>query len=302
MAKTLKNEQANPAEPATRKESAGAVQRSETTRTELLISLQTSLDPMLVLERFLVHVSVHFGIAGLKAELPGYETVPQVLGSNARHHLELRMRQDTGEPVSVTLMRAKPYTSDEQARLEEYVGLLHFPLRNALLYQQAVLKARQDDLTGLYNRGALRDSIEREVSLAQRHREPLSLVMLDVDGFKAINDRHGHQAGDRVLRSLADVLRDCARCSDLLFRYAGDEFIIVASHTDAAGATLLAERIRVQVSRLGLTSKAGEMALSVSVGVAEMAGDDGYERFFERVDQALYAAKRAGRDRVVASD
>lgn len=302
MAKTLKNDKANPAEPATRRESAGAVQRSETTRTELLISLQTSLDPLLVLERFLVHVSVHFGIAGLKAELPGYETVPQVLGSNARHHLELRLRHENGEPVSVTLMRAMPFSADEQARLEEYVGLLHFPLRNALLYQQALLKARQDDLTGLYNRGALRDSIEREVSLAQRHREPLSLVMLDVDGFKGINDRHGHQAGDRVLRAIADVLRDCARCSDLLFRYAGDEFIIVASHTDAAGARQLAERIRDQVARLGLTSKAGKVDLRVSVGVAEMAGDDSYERFFERVDQALYAAKRSGRDRVVASD
>lgn len=302
MAKTLKNNYANPAEPATRKESAGAVQRSETTRTELLISLQTSLDPMLVLERFLVHVSIHFGVAGIRAELPGADNAPQLLGSNARYHLELRMRHENGETVSVALMRAKQFTKGEQAALEEYVGLLHFPLRNALLYQQALLKARQDDLTGLYNRGALRDAVEREVSLAQRHGQPVSLIMLDVDGFKGINDRHGHQAGDRVLRGLADVLRDCARCSDLLFRYAGDEFVVIASHTDAAGACLLAERIRSRAANLGVRSNAGEVEVRVSVGVAEMAGDDSYERFFERVDQALYAAKRGGRNRVVTSD
>lgn len=302
MAKTLKTNYDKTAEPAERKESAGAVQRSEINRTELLISLQTSLDPVKVLERFLVHISVHFGVAGLKAELPGYAAAPQVLGSNARHHLELRMRQEDGEPVVVTLMRSKPYSGREQTALEEYAGLLHFPLRNALLYQQAVMKGRQDDLTGLYNRAALRDSVEREVSLAQRHREPLSLVMLDVDGFKAINDHHGHQLGDKVLRALAEIMRDCARCSDLLFRYAGDEFLIVASHTDAEGAEQLAERVRQHAAELDLRSKAGRADVRVSVGVAEMAGDDSFERFFERVDQALYAAKRSGRNRVVAAD
>lgn len=302
MAKTLRTNHDNTAEPVERRESAGTVQRSEINRTELLISLQASLDPVKVLERFLVHISVHFGISGVKAVLPGYAGPPQMLGSNARHHLELRMRQEDGEPVIVTLMRSKPYAEHEQAALEEYAGLLHFPLRNALLYEQAVTRARQDELTGLYNRGALRESVEREVSLAQRHGQPLSLIMLDVDGFKGINDQHGHQLGDRVLRAVAEILRECARCSDLLFRYAGDEFLIIASHTDAEGAQQLAERVRHYASELDLRGKAGEVDLHVSVGVAEMAGDDSYERFFERVDQALYIAKRAGRNQVVAAD
>lgn len=302
MANTMKTNNMDATDSAEHKESVGSVVRQgEGSRIELLINLQTSLDPEQVLERFLVHVSVHFGIQGLRAELGELSSTPRILGSNARYHLALRMRVEGAGQVIVTLMRNRAFSDWEQAALEEYAGLLHFPLRNAVLYQLALTKARQDDLTGLYNRVALRDIVNRELALTQRHDQPLSLIMLDVDDFKGVNDLHGHQTGDRVLRELAAVLQDCARCGDLLFRYAGDEFLMVSSHTDADGAKALAERIRDRVKGLGLTSAAGPVDLRVSVGVAEASGEDSYERFFERVDQALYRAKHQGRDQVVVA-
>ena len=166
--------------------------------------------------------------------------------------------------------------------------------------------ALQDSLTGLYNRRHLDERLASELAGAQRHGRPLSLLMVDVDHFKAVNDAHGHLAGDEALKMVAFVLRGAVRKEDVLARYGGEEFVVIARETSLDGARALAERIRRAVERshcawqgreLGVTVSIG---LTVSVGLTEFVPGRTERELLEAADRALYLAKEQGRNRVVA--
>lgn len=157
--------------------------------------------------------------------------------------------------------------------------------------------ATHDALTGLMNRTGLdRMRAQRDV----QHRlatQPYVLVVLDVDHFKQVNDRHGHLFGDRALCAVADAISRSVRSTDVAARYGGEEFLVVLPDTRLDGGAEIAERIRAQVQALALPVK-----VTVSVGIADGGPQDTPEAVFERADQALYRAKQAGRNRVVADD
>lgn len=160
--------------------------------------------------------------------------------------------------------------------------------------------ARRDPLTGLRNRLAMRDLSRREHESALRYRTPLSLIALDLDHFKTINDRHGHAAGDRVLVDVASTLTAELREADLVFRTGGEEFLIVLPHTRREPAMEVAERLRRAIE--GLEWKFGSVTIdcSASLGVAEIGiPQESWETAVQRVDHALYEAKAGGRNRVV---
>lgn len=166
--------------------------------------------------------------------------------------------------------------------------------------------ARLDALTGLLNRGALDVTAMGMVARWQRGGEPLSCLVIDVDHFKAVNDRHGHHAGDHVLREIATALDNSRRASDIAGRYGGEEFCILCPHTDEHQATALANRIlrKVRLIELPAGEGAGCGHASVSIGVAQLrggpAGREGLWRtLFAEADRALYAAKQRGRDQFV---
>jgi diguanylate cyclase (GGDEF)-like protein len=156
--------------------------------------------------------------------------------------------------------------------------------------------SRTDSLTGLRNHRGFEERLAEEVARATRYREPLSLLVVDVDGLKSINDHGGHHAGDLALRGVADAIRSGARQTDLTARVGGDEFAVIAPCTDAAAATALGERIR------SLVIAHGAAAVTVSIGVATMSGGQPPAALLREVaDTALYAAKRAGKNRVVSA-
>ena len=166
--------------------------------------------------------------------------------------------------------------------------------------------ALQDPLTGLFNRRHLEERLTSELAAAQRHGRELSLLLADVDFFKAVNDRHGHLAGDEALKMVSFVLRGAIRKEDVLARYGGEEFVVVARETGLPGARALGERIRRAVERsrcawhghdLGLTVSIG---VTVSIGLAEFVPGRSERELLESADRALYLAKQAGRNRVVA--
>jgi diguanylate cyclase (GGDEF)-like protein len=162
------------------------------------------------------------------------------------------------------------------------------------LHQLAI----RDGLTQAHNRIHLFDQLPREVQRAQRSGQPLSLLMLDADHFKQINDEHGHASGDAVLRSMAAVCRSVLRPYDLLVRYGGEEFVLLLIGTGIDAASDTAERLRLACADLPLQSGSGTaIRVTVSIGVAELRADDvdGSE-LVERADTALYLAKRAGRN------
>ena len=161
----------------------------------------------------------------------------------------------------------------------------------------------RDTLTGLYNRWYVIEKIDSELNRALRHGSPMSLLMLDIDHFKRINDTWGHPAGDEVLRSVGKLLRESCRIYDVPGRYGGEEFCIVLPETKPGNTTVVAERIRKRLESTALPCGDGSVAVTASIGIAGM--DDGADGevlspagLIDRADRALYSAKSRGRNRI----
>jgi len=166
--------------------------------------------------------------------------------------------------------------------------------------EQLVLYSRTDALTQLYNRGYWQESAAQEFQRFQRANNPSSLVMLDIDNFKEVNDGHGHNAGDQVLRHLAGLIKRSVRNTDVAGRYGGEEFAILLVDTDLAQAGYFAERLRklVERSELKLSSDKA-LNYTISVGIAELNGEyPTLESWIKQADDALYQSKRQGRNQV----
>lgn len=190
--------------------------------------------------------------------------------------------------------RTRRYGESELTIATALAGQASAALQNAKLYEQTLAASRADPLTGLMNRRSFRERLEGEVERARRYGRDLSLVVLDVDGFKRVNDTLGHQAGDRTLIRIGEMLLRNRRMEDGAFRIGGDEFALLLPETGPHGATVLAERLRRRIEHSGLGSDRSQ-PLTVSVGVASF-GDHGInvDEIFERADQALYDVKDAG--------
>lgn len=204
----------------------------------------------------------------------------------------------------------RPMQSEMVARLAAVPLLMVYPVMVGLTANRLARRVREqnrllselsriDGLTRLLNRQAWEDAASGEHARCRRTRVAASLLMLDVDHFKAINDRHGHPAGDAVLRAVAQILRDSVRQEDVPGRYGGEEFGVVLPNTNAAGAAVVAERVRARVEAAVL-ERGARIRGTVSIGFAELeAGDADCAAWIARADRGLYAAKEAGRNRCV---
>lgn len=157
-----------------------------------------------------------------------------------------------------------------------------------------------DALTGLNNRRYFNTASAREFRLAERHKKPLSALMLDIDHFKKVNDTYGHAMGDQVLVEIAAACLKIIRSTDLCARYGGEEICMLLPETEAAMANVLAQRLLEEISLLALEADGHKFAVTASMGIAEcIIVDDTLPRLLKRSDDALYKAKRDGRNRVV---
>jgi two-component system cell cycle response regulator len=161
-----------------------------------------------------------------------------------------------------------------------------------------------DALTGAYNREHLDAHLRSELSFARRHKTDVSLVLFDVDHFKRVNDTFGHQAGDQVLMEISRTVEKMVRGEDLFARYGGEEFAVVLRGVGPMGGMSLGERLRLGVQALSIPAEKGPIAVTVSLGCASVSEltDATPEALIGMADKRLYAAKRSGRNRVVASD
>lgn len=171
-------------------------------------------------------------------------------------------------------------------------------VRSLFLYEHARKLARVDSLTGLYNRRTADERLRHEVARAQRYGHALSVVLVDVDHFKSVNDGFGHPAGDRVLKQVADVLSGGLRNIDLSARWGGEEFFLILPDTDRDGAHIACERLRLDIATTRI-EKPGPDQVTVSMGVGVLRKDDTCEGLLKRADDLMYEAKRAGRNRVM---
>lgn len=258
--------------------------------------LQTTLDVEKVIELFARELAKPIPYDSFEYRNPD-RGLHIHIGSAARHSVSYRMSLDTRPLGTIQMTRARPFDDGEIARIEILISGMIYALRNALLYQEALAAAQQDPLTGVANRAVLDNSLQREVSLARRHALPLSVLMIDIDKFKRINDTHGHAAGDRVLLTMAQGIKNCVRNTDVFARYGGEEFVVILPGTDVVGAQLLADRICRRVAELHCALPApGENSLNftISVGVASLGDDQSGSALLDRADQAMYLAKQRG--------
>lgn len=168
--------------------------------------------------------------------------------------------------------------------------------------KELAILSRTDRLTGMYNRGYWQEQLESTWSLHVRYGRMYSLVIFDIDHFKKVNDTYGHQAGDDVIRMVAKLALECARDSDCVGRYGGEEFTVILPHTDGAGARIFAERLRSLVEAQVVEHEEHSIKITISLGISEISQLYGSETaWFESADQALYQSKHGGRNQVSAA-
>lgn len=282
-------------------EAQSGIPGGSSTALQLASVLQTTLDMEKLIEVFSRHIQHLIPHSGLSFENRALQiSITQGTIEKQSRTYQLVVAAQTLGQLLVT--RKTRFTDAEGELLEHLICCLVYPLRNAIMYRSAVTAALKDPLTGINNRTSMNSSLIRETELARRYGAPLSLIALDIDHFKSINDRYGHLAGDYVLQSVAAAISECTRSSDMLFRCGGEEFLVLASNTAREGAMMLAERIRRSIENYEYHYGEHVIPVTTSLGVACFRTGDDSETLFEKADLALYAAKAAGRNCVKFHD
>lgn len=193
--------------------------------------------------------------------------------------------------------------SGRRRMLAAAAALLAIAVRNVQLFAEVRDRSVRDELTGCFNRAHALEALDAELRRATRSDLPLSILMIDIDHFKTINDRHGHICGDEVLRTVGERLREMLRRSDIPCRYGGDEFLVVLLETPLPSARHLADWLRHDLEDVIVTAGDARVPLEVSIGVAAAGSDEtDVTAFIERADTALYRAKNGGRNCVRESE
>jgi diguanylate cyclase (GGDEF)-like protein len=218
-------------------------------------------------------------------------------GITTRNSCYAELHLNTEDYGLLVLYRRKAFSSFEMNALDSLAACLVYPLRNITQYQQALQAAHTDALTKIPNRRALAENLRRECILSRRQNSPLSLILMDLDHFKFVNDTYGHNEGDRLLVAVAQCVKQCIRSSDIVYRYGGEEFVILLSHTPISGASLLAERIRVKLENYS-DSSFPSLPITASLGVTTYNMKEDTKSLLSRADKAMYTAKMMGRNRV----
>ena len=234
-------------------------------------------------------------------DLHGFDVCRQLKANSATQNIQIiflsadssTAQKTAGLDLGAVDYIAKPF---EPAELRARVRA---SLRTKSLMDMLSTRALIDGLTGLWNRAFLQERLDSELARCRRYGSDLSLVLLDIDRFKSINDRYGHPFGDTVLCEVAATLAAGCREEDSVCRYGGEEFAIIASGSPMTGSLVLAERLRGAIERMTLTVAEVPVIVTASFGVAS-ASTDSSVGLMERVDRALYHAKQTGRNRVVA--
>lgn len=259
--------------------------------------LQTSLEIDRILDMFYAALQEFVGLDSLEFRHDAH-AVHIHKGTSSMHRCSYRMTHQGDFLGEIQFTRARRFSEPQLQSLESLLANLLYPLRNALMYREALRFALNDSLTGIGNRMSLDQALSREVKCAARRHTPLSLLIIDIDHFKQINDQYGHAYGDAALKAIVNCTQNCLRDVDELFRMGGEEFVVLLSNTDNRSARFIAERIRRSIEKMQFQIDGDAIPMTASLGVATLQPEENEERILERGDKLMYAAKRAGRNRI----
>lgn len=202
--------------------------------------------------------------------------------------------------VADNIYTQKPITDEDMRMFMMLANQAGLAIENSQLYEVIMQKSQTDPITELWNHGYFQIQLSQEIEKAQANNNPISLIMLDIDNFKNLNDTYGHQNGDIVLKEFADILKQCSRENDYVCRYGGEEFSIILPQTNKDQAGQIAERIRSQVEKYNFPKFSGteSLHLTASIGVASFPHDSRTkEELITKADKAMYIAKFSGKNR-----
>ncbi|WP_160108900.1 GGDEF domain-containing protein [Pseudomonas izuensis] len=266
-------------------------------RQQLSMQLQTSLEPQRILGLFFREIQRLVPLDALSYEHKSSDLRLE-FGQRGHHSISYSLSHEGEHLGELVFRRNQRFSEQEQGSLESLLAALLYPVRNTLLYRAATQSALRDPLTDTGNRIAMDQTLLREIEVSRRHLQPLSLLMLDIDHFKQINDTHGHSVGDDVLKAVAASIKHQLRNVDMVFRFGGEEFLIVLSNTSREAAAMVGERLRFAIQAEEYVAEERSILLTVSLGCSTLLPGESAESLLRRADNALYVAKREGRNRL----
>lgn len=235
---------------------------------------------------------VLLGLLGILATIIGYLQLPELAGVP-------RVDENTNRQLVVVAIMAITVTT-------------YIYMNRQFKFEQEMLRmSNTDELTGIFNRRALQNELEKRINESKRHGSDLSLILFDIDDFKSINDRFGHQAGDDILKRITRVCQQWLRMADSIGRYGGEEFLVICPNTSISGAKVLADRIRNAVEETDFLNRKNSLRVTISCGITELANHlhkiAGQQNEIElahdmidAADSAMYNAKNSGKNAIVA--
>ena len=219
------------------------------------------------------------------------------IGQKEKNTFNYRLLDESSNPFGeITLSRDTIFLEEEIDLFEELLCYAMFAIKNSLRYQTAHESSLTDPLTQTGNRRELELALNRVKELMLRHKTPFALVTLDLDNFKKINDQYGHGAGDKLLLEVTNILRNCTRSYDQLFRTGGDEFVIILNQCQTEQAVQSAKMICNQLNEATFKVEKESYQITASLGVVGFSKDDDVTKLLQRADQALYRAKARGKN------
>jgi diguanylate cyclase (GGDEF)-like protein len=266
-------------------------------RQQLGQQLQTSLEPQRILGLFFREIQRLVPLDALNYQHPASDLRLE-FGQRGHHSVSYSLSHEGENLGELVFRRNQRFSENEQCNLESLLSALLFPMRNALLYRAATQSALRDPLTDTGNRIAMDQTLQREIEMSRRHLMPLSLLMLDIDHFKNVNDNFGHSAGDDVLKGVAASIKNQLRNVDMVFRFGGEEFLILLSNTSREAAAMVGERLRFAAQAQNYKADGNMIELTVSLGCSTLLPGESADSLLRRADSALYVAKREGRNRL----
>jgi diguanylate cyclase (GGDEF)-like protein len=260
--------------------------------------LQGTLDTGTLINRFFSWLNEQQLVGGIEYIHPD-ENLALFAGIKKHHkaHYVLRLEQHyLGE---ITITGQESFTKQGLFTQKQSIAVLVHYLKNAIAHQALEKVAFHDSLTGVMNRTALDELLPKETKRAQRYGYNLSVLMIDIDHFKSINDCVGHIGGDIILKQVSQAIQSQLRNSDLPFRYGGDEFLLILPNTHLEGAHQAANQIMASLNRAMPDTSGQEVSPKLSIGAASYQHGESHEELIRRVDMALYEAKNNGRNCIV---
>jgi len=251
-----------------------------------------------------------YAVCGMLKQNPETADIPVIFLTAKTEDDDIVLGLKTGavdyvtKPFSETVLFARIRTHVELKKSRENIRRAKEELEKRNLKLQAAMKdlelaARTDSLTGLYNRRYMQNRLDEELVRVKRNKKDFTVVMSDIDFFKRINDAHGHECGDHVLKFMAGTLRSGIREQDIVSRWGGEEFIILLPETDKKGGLVLSEKIRKAIEASVFRYSDMDLRLTMTFGVATYRPEESIDELLKRADDALYAGKESGRNRVI---